>query len=190
MRPLHSFILAFALSTLSASMLQADGFFKWKDARGNTQYGDKPPKNVQVENFRMPEITVIEGYNKQWQPLDSSTESIQKKSKAVINKPIVAKQAAPAIYTKLALIAPRNNQVIRGQFNGEVSAMLSIKPPLKNGHKIVFFLDGKEVSRNTSRVNNFSNLRRGEHSVIAKIVDQRGNMLISSESAGFRVMRK
>jgi hypothetical protein len=184
-----SFIVSIALTMLSMQAIQAEGFFKWKDARGNTQYGDKPPENAKAKRFKMPEITVIEGYGKQWKPLDGVVAT-KSSAPIITNKTAAAAQAKTAIYTKFVFVAPRNNQIIRGGFNGEVSAMLSIKPPLKKGHQIAFSLDGKEVSRSSSRTKNFSSLAGGAHTVAASIVDKSGNIIMSGNSVAFNVIRK
>jgi hypothetical protein len=37
-----------------SSNVSAKGVFKWVDAQGKTQYGDSPPANKTVSNFKMP----------------------------------------------------------------------------------------------------------------------------------------
>ncbi len=70
MKILHFWLLAITL--LSAhSVVQAEGFYKWKDARGNIQYGDQPPPNSKAEKVAMPAITVIDNYADQWKPIGS-----------------------------------------------------------------------------------------------------------------------
>jgi hypothetical protein len=181
-------ILAVTIITLS-SQAYADGVFKWKDARGKTQYGDEPPANAKLDNkFKMPEIMVIDGFKEQWKPLAGDAPRAVAVAKPVVRAPVVTK-SQPVIYTKLAFIAPKDNQIIKSGFGGEVSAMISIKPPLKKGHKIAFELDGKEVARSKSRINNFSNLSGGKHSVIAKVVDRGGNVMMTSLPVTFNVVR-
>lgn len=184
-----SLIVSISLTMLSMQAIQAEGFFKWKDARGNTQYGDKPPENAKAKRFKMPEITVIESYGKQWEPLAGAVTA-KASTPIITNKTASVSQAKAAAYTKFVFVAPRDNQIIRGGFHGEVSAMLSIKPPLKKGHQIAFSLDGKEVSRSSSRTRNFSNLTGGSHTVSANVVDKSGNTVMSGNSIAFSVIRK
>jgi hypothetical protein len=188
MRTSNYLILAVIFSVASMQFIHADGVFKWKDARGNIQYGDEPPANVKVDNFKMPDIMVVEGFKEQWQPLGADKPKVFVTNNAASQNPVVTLEK-PSTYSKLAFIAPRNNQVIESGFKGEVSAMISIKPPLKKGHQIVFELDGKSVSKSKSRINNFSNLSGGTHTVISKIIDQRGNELIVSSPVTFNVVR-
>ncbi|MEE9310533.1 MAG: DUF4124 domain-containing protein [Cocleimonas sp.] len=187
MRSSHYLMLAIIFSITSLQSIHAEGVFKWKDARGNIQYGDEPPANARLDNFKMPEIMVIDGFKEQWKPLGNQPKAIAVK-KQPVQAPVVTLEK-PSIYTKLMFIAPKDNQIIKSGFGGEVSAMLSIKPPLKKGHKIVFELDGKVVAKSKSRINNFSNLSGGSHAVTAKIVDRGGNVLKTSSAVSFRVVR-
>jgi len=173
------------ISIVTLQSVYADGIFKWKDARGNTQYGDEPPKNTRLDKFKMPELMVVDGFKEQWKPRQNNTYKT-----TTIKRSPVTTSAKPSIYTRLAFIAPRNNQIIKSGFNGEVSAMISLKPPLKKSHQIVFDLDGKEVSKGKSRIHNFSNLSAGKHTVMTKIIDHRGNILKNSMPISFSVVRK
>ena len=188
MSQMFSQIVTLSFILFSSQATYSEGVFKWKDAQGNTQYGDKPPSNAKLDNFKMPEITVIDGFKEQWKPFESSTKKAASNRQAVITAPVVV-TAKPSVYTKLAFIAPRNNQIIKSGFDGEVSAMISVKPPLKKTHKIVFELDGKAVAKGKSRINNFSNLDGGKHTLITKIIDHRGNILKTSSPISFSVDR-
>ena len=188
MRTTNFLILAIVFSLSNLQLLHAEGVFKWKDSRGNIQYGDEPPANTKLDKFKMPEIMVVDGYKEQWKPLgnNSSSKVITNQTTTKASSPSLEK---PASYDKLAFLAPKNDQIIKGGFNGEVSAMISIKPPLKKGHQIVYELDGKAISKSKSRINNFSNLGGGAHTVVAKIINQSGNELMKSSPVTFHVVR-
>lgn len=174
-----------AVSVLMLTQVSyADGLYKWIDAKGNAQYGDRPPANSNAKPITLPKITIIDNYANQWKPLNFDET-------AVVKKPVQVKSsttpAATSPYTKLAFLAPKANQAIRAN-DGDVSAMISIKPPLKKGHKIEFAINGKSLGKGTSRTKNFENLNRGKHAITAKIVDSNGQILKSS-SVGFNVLR-
>lgn len=169
------------LLTLTQNSINADTLYKWKDARGNTQYGDQPPANANAKPVELPKITVIDNYADQWKPLKFDEQ-------ATVVEPVTQPQrAADNTYTKLAFLAPKPNQAIRAN-DGDVSAMVSIKPPLKKGHQLVFSIDGKSMGKGKSRVQNFKNLNRGSHTVSVKVVDIKGKTLKSS-SIKFNVLR-
>jgi len=165
---------------LSQSAVYADGLYKWKDARGNTQYGDRPPANANAQPMELPKLTIIDNYADQWKPMKFDEPQ-------TVDEPIKAKPKTSKTYTKLAFLAPKQNQAIRAN-DGDVSAMISIKPPLKKGHQIVFSIDGKAMGKGKSRTQNFSNLDRGSHNIGVKIIDKKGKTLKSS-SVGFNVLR-
>jgi hypothetical protein len=180
MKNLYFWLLTISLISFNAAT-HAEGFFKWKDARGHIQYGDKPPPNVKAERMKMPAITVIDNYAEQWKPvaIDNMADEEQPAEEA--------SNQGSSNYSKLEFVAPKANQSIRAN-DGDVSAMISVKPPLKGGHEIVFLLDGKEVSRGSSRTSNFANLTRGAHTISAKIVDEQGKTL-KTNSVSFNVLR-
>ncbi len=179
---LQHFIMLFITSLLVCSSGYANSFYKWKDARGNTQYGDKPPPGVNAEPMNMPAITVIDNYADQWKPMNLSDDPL--KQEAEIEE---TSSASGNSYDVLKFVAPKSNQAIRAN-DGDVSAMISVKPPLKAGHEIAFYLDGKEVSKGSSRTSNFKNLPRGAHTVTAKILDKSGKA-IKNSSVSFNVLR-
>jgi hypothetical protein len=162
-----------------SSNVSAKGVFKWVDAQGKTQYGDSPPANKTVSNFKMPAITVIDNYSDQWKSPDVDTQKI------IPTKKIAKKQIIK--YTALTFLAPKQGQTIRAN-DGDVSAMLKIQPKLKAGHLVVFLLDGNEVSKNRSRTSNFSNLSRGAHTASVNIIDKTGD-IVGSDSVTFEVQR-
>lgn len=180
MKTLARFVCVITLFT-SQSILQADGLYKWIDARGNTQYGDKPPAGVKAKPIDLPKITVIENYGEQWKPMNFKEQPTEPK------EAIKQTQSSSSPYTKLSFLAPKANQAIRAN-DGDVSAMISIKPPLKKGHKFVFSIDGKTTGKSTSRTQNFSDLQRGNHTIGVKVIDDKGKTLKSS-SVGFNVLR-
>jgi len=172
----------------SSTLANAEGFYKWKDAHGNTQYSDEPPKNIKAKKVKMPDITVLEGFGGQWKSpnINPVTPIARPVKKTVSTLPVVAPEIIK--YTTLAFIAPKAGQVIQAE-NGDVSAMLSIKPPLKKGHNIIFLLDGKEAIKNRSRIANFPSLSNGAHTLSVDIISKGGDVLQSSSAVSFRVMR-
>ncbi len=178
MKTLTHWLLILSCAFTASAM--AEGFYKWKDARGNIQYGDRPPANVKAQPMKMPKLTVIENYGDQWKPVTFPRESDPYQQQET-------SKTTGVTYTSLSFVAPKANQSIRAN-DGDVSAIISLKPPLKAGHVITFSIDGKEVAKGSSRTNNFSNLPRGEHSVSVKVMDDKGKLL-KSESVRFTVLR-
>jgi len=176
------------LLSLSFSTLSADGLYKWRDAHGNIQYGDKPPKNARLEKLDMPLLTVIQDYGSQWK-----TETPQLNN-ATINKfqtqRISGNKTAghETKYEKFSFIAPKINQIIHSK-EGDISAMLSIRPPLKPGHSVIFDMDGKHRKKGIMRIANFNALSVGMHSLKASIINAQGKIIQNTKTIPFRIIR-
>jgi len=172
------------LFSLSFSTLSADGLYKWRDAHGNIQYGDNPPKNARLEKLDMPLLTVIQDYGSQWK-----TET-PKLDNTTINKFQMQRISAknPTKYEKFSFIAPKINQLIHSK-EGDISAMLSIRPPLKPGHSVIFDMDGKNRKKGIMRIANFSALSVGMHSLKASIINAQGKIIQNTKTIPFRIIR-
>ena len=171
---------------LLSSETSADGFYKWVDARGNTQYSDEPPAKGHAKKLSLPPITILENYGKQWQvtPIPPA-----KRPRAnPIKQQTIKKQPQGFQYKALNFIAPKFGQSIKAN-DGDISAMLNIKPPLRKGHSFIYVLDGKDVSRGVSRIANFQNLQKGSHSLMVKVINSKGKPLQKSREINFTVNR-
>jgi len=80
--------------------------------------------------------------------------------------PAVSEQeAASAIYQSLVIDTPVNEETIRDN-QGNIELLVSSKPGLirTDGHRIVYYLDGKQHGRRTVDTRKvFTNVDRGEH---------------------------
>ncbi len=182
-------LLLLIIATITSHSAFSDGYFKWRDKHGNIQYGDKPPKNIHLEKLQMPQLTIIENYAEQWKSPESNTNAPKQ------NKTASAKTTAPSTpvaeeerYERFAFIAPKPDQVIRAK-DGDVSAMLSIRPPLKKKHKIAFKLDDKTLPESRTRIANFTNLTIGYHTLSAEIIGTNKQTLQTTKKITFRVIR-
>jgi hypothetical protein len=177
------------LVTLVPFCLSADGFYKWTDKRGVVHYGEEAPKNSRAKTVDMPPMTILNDYGNQWKPL-APLASERKTARSVqVNKVAVsgATSSSPT-YLSFSFIAPKSGQKIKAK-DGDISAMLSIKPPLKKGHKVVFIMDGKSSNPSTSRISNFTNLTAGNHALSANIVSGSGSPVMKSEEIRFSINR-
>lgn len=92
-------------------------------------------------------------------------------------------------YKSFAITSPTHDSTIN-HGSGIFSVTLSSKPSLKEKHKIQVMLDGKPVGpASRSSVFNLSNVDRGMHTLTAKIVDEKGKPLISSQPVTIHMRR-
>jgi hypothetical protein len=92
-------------------------------------------------------------------------------------------------YTSLEIVQPENNATIRNN-EGTVAVGLVITPALAEGHSLKIVVDGAELE-GEMRGSQFSlnNLNRGTHSLVTRVVDADGNVLISSNSINFHLRK-
>ena len=92
-------------------------------------------------------------------------------------------------YTSLEIVQPENDATIRNN-EGTIAVGLVVAPALAEGHSIKIVVDGAELE-GEMRGTQFSlnNLNRGTHSLVTRIVDADGNVLISSNSINFHLRK-
>ena len=179
-------LLLIALVATSQVALAAGSIYSWTDESGNLIYGDAPPDGVAAKSIEPPKLTVLEGFSNRYKTDQSATNNVGNAPEGAASQ--VVSSQAKAIYTDLKVIAPKKGQAIRAN-DGDVSVALSLSPKLRPGDRIVVMLDGKEVSRSTSRVANLTNLDRGEHTLTVNVVNKAARSLISAEAVTFNVLR-
>ena len=177
---MRNFLLLVA-GVCSPGILMA-AIFSWTDASGNLIFGDTPPQGVTAKPLTPPKLTVLEGFANRYKDT-----SVDKKDNTSKNR-VVTQAPAVTVYKGLKVIAPKQGQAIRAN-DGDVSVALSFSPKLRQGDKIAFTLDGKELQQGVSKVTNMTNLDRGEHILTVSIIDKSSKKLISSENVKFSVLR-
>ena len=100
-------------------------------------------------------------------------------------------QDAAVAYTEFFVASPTAEQGVRAN-DGNVTVHLSLQPALQPGHAIVLNVDGEdgEASNSGSMLMvELNNLSRGQHTVMATVVDGEGNELIRTDPVNFFVLR-
>ena len=121
------------------------------------------------------------------EPFDEHSETVDLPAPNIVPKlaepekklAFEAKEGEVFAYESLEVTSPTNEQVI---FNPEqVSLQAKLGPPLqtKAGHEAQLLWNNRIVSNNLSHVIDVPD--RGTHTVFARVVDEKGNVLISSD---------
>jgi len=131
----------------------------------------------------------------------SDAERVDVTPAQTISLPPVPEQTEPAAaatqgdaivaYTGFSITSPTSDQGVRAN-DGNVTVHLSLQPALQSGHMIVLNVDGEDgESTNSSSglMIELNNLSRGQHTVMATVIDEDGNVLIKTEPATFQVLR-
>jgi len=94
-----------------------------------------------------------------------------------------ADEADNAIYQSLVIDSPVNEETVRDN-QGNIELLISSTPALvrTDGHRIVYYLDGKQHGRRTVDTRKvFTNVDRGEHILTVAIVDTNDAVIIESQ---------
>ena len=98
---------------------------------------------------------------------------------------------ATVTYAGFSITSPTSDQGVRAN-DGNVMVHLSLQPALQSGHSIVLNIDGEDGESTNSSSDlmiELNNLSRGQHTVMATVVDEDGKVLIKTEPVTFQVLR-
>jgi hypothetical protein len=93
-----------------------------------------------------------------------------------------------AVETPLAITTPANNASVR-ENAGNVNIMARVDPELRIGHKIRIVLDGSPEQAGAQNAFILPNVDRGTHTLVAEVIDDAGNVVISSPPTTFHLQR-
>jgi hypothetical protein len=161
------------LGCLLATAVQAQEskreMWTWKDANGVTQFSDRP-----VPGARKVELTGV-----------SSPAASTAGPAATAGEP-AARVAVPAPvqYRALEVVSPQNEESFFGA-DAAVSVQLRSEPELATGHRVVLYLDGRQIGEGYEHT--LSELSRGAHSLTAVILDDQGNERMRSAPRVFYI---
>jgi len=94
-------------------------------------------------------------------------------------------------YATLTFISPTNGEEVRAN-DGNVVVRLSLRPALMSGHTIALTVTGEDGEQTKSLRQmdaRLTNLSRGQHTLSAQVLDDKGNALIGASPVSFQVLR-
>ena len=158
--------------TLLLSLPVAAAVYMEKDAEGNTVFTDRPSS----ENAKPIKLTPSSTYKAPTLPSAApSGQSTDQNSDA-------------QGYEFVAITHPADDSPIRAN-NGELEINIDLTPALKPNHHFVLLMDGVPATEGQSTTLRLQNVDRGTHAIQVQIVDDNGNIIISSESVTFHMLR-
>ncbi len=144
--------------------------YKTVDEDGNIIFTDRPSTNS--EEIKLKELKTTETVK----PSSTSSSSTSR-----------GKKTEDFSYKKLSVSNPADGSSIRSN-SGNVSISVNSVPSLRSGHRILITMDGKELSKGTSKSVSLTNVDRGTHTITVSIVDSSSNTIISASSS-FSILR-
>ncbi|ABZ74919.1 conserved hypothetical protein [Shewanella halifaxensis HAW-EB4] len=151
-----------ALLLLLVATLAHATVYKWVDEEGKVHFSDEPVKNAEVvelkentqNNIKLPEVTVIPSYLK-------------------------APEAAQPSY-KMSIASPSEQESIRSN-DGNITIITNITPKIADAHQFALYMDGNQIgNKQTIGIFKLSNIDRGEHRFVVKVLDQNGKRIAST----------
>ena len=163
-------IVLCAFAVVAAGPVAAETY-KWVDAQGQVHFSDRPPPSGAEKVELLPA--------QKYRPPAADHAA---------TKSFVSKGGAPVAYSEFDMRRPQSGEVITNT-GGTVSVQLRLQPELQLGHSILIYLDGKRVDGipTTGTTIPLTNVNRGEHHLVAVIVDRAAKSLASTEAVTFVV---
>ena len=168
-----------ALGMLGIESVGAASVYRTTDAQGNVIFTDKPVDNA--ERVDLEPLTVVPAVG-----VDAAPPPTQRAEPAASRR--VGQPFMP--YSTFRIAAPDDGQTLPTGAAGNVQVRLAIEPALREDHKVRLLLDGV-VSQSALHSSAFmlTNLERGEHTLVAELLDADGQVRLRSAPVTLYVQR-
>lgn len=163
------FILA---GLLAASLVAAEGAYKWVDEDGVIHYSDKPRTGAEVVD--------LTGYTR-----DTGARLTSNLPTSAADAPEEPEQAFR--YESLSVAAPGPEETL-WNIGGTLNVSLAVSPGLQNGHQVRVHFDGQPRMVTGSSFT-IEEVHRGVHNIQAEIIDETGKLMIRSKPNRFYVQQ-
>ncbi len=170
--------LALILGIAAASCIVHAEIYKTVDANGNVVFTDIAP--VDRSGAAAPSEVTVEPMNTYEAPAAPAAQEADEDEDAT---------PSASYYTQLNVVSPTPDESVRDNA-GSVEVQVALTPVLRGGHRLLLVFDGEDTEiEAVSGVFALTNVDRGTHTVGAKVVNRRGDVLIQSENTPFSLMR-
>jgi len=139
-----------------------DKIYTWIDSKGDRIYSDVPRDGA--------EVMEIEKSSEYSTPTPSTTDYSRMKPKEV---------ATQAGYGQFEIASPAHDATVRNS-SGDFQVALQISPKLSRHHSVILTVDGQEMGDSGSSIISLHNIDRGSHVLVAHILSQAGDIIMSS----------
>ncbi len=172
---LVAFLMAVAAGAVFAQV------YKTVDEDGNVIYTDMPPRSG-AKPVKLAPISVIEApvYEQAEEVADQGTEG-EDGNKMTLKE-------LRRNYRDFAIVAPMQDESV---WNPEapVSVAWTARYQLQQGMQVLVYVDGRLQAKTTEQITPVPDLERGEHSVEAKLIDDKNRTIATTEPVTFYIRR-
>ena len=157
--------IGFALLLMCVILPANATIYKWADSAGNIHFSDTPHEGAEAVDLPPPQTY-------------SPPQAGDKPAPNEILPPPDDVQT----YNTVQIIQPQDQETIRNN-QGYIPVMIRIEPELKPGDQIQLVLDGKPIGKPQHElVFSLNSIDRGSHTVAAQVLNDKGEVLITSEA--------
>jgi hypothetical protein len=176
-------LLPFAV-LLTGTAFAATTVYRSIDAQGNVVFSDQPPgPGEAAETLEITEPATFDAPASNPAAPGADAEGWDWDMEA--GEPA---DQTPFVYAALAIVAPANDEGLRDNA-GNVTIVAGVEPDLRPGHLLEILLDGAVVSSGAGNTATLTEVERGTHTLEARILDDQGTVLITSQPSTFHMLR-
>jgi len=165
------------LTALVLALPAAAEIYRTVDAQGNVVFTDVPPQNDQATR-----VTV--------EPVNSyEVPAPARDAAGAPDAGSIEAEVDAGYYAAVEIVDPTDDEAIRAN-DGNMIVSVAVSPPLRADHRLVLSMDGRDLETDASGgVFTLSNLDRGSHTAIAKVVNGSGAVVTQSAPVAFHMLR-
>jgi len=181
-------VLLACAALLTGAAFAATTVYRSVDAQGNVVFSDQPPGPG--ETAETLEIAAPDTFETPVSPPTSTDDAGAADAQTWdwdMDGGAPAEQT-PFVYAALAIVAPVNDEGLRDNA-GNVNIVTAVEPDLRPGHLLEILLDGTVVSSSAGNTASLTEVERGTHTLEARILDEQGAVLITSQPSIFHMLR-
>jgi len=160
------------IAMLATPVLASQTVWKWVDDEGVPHFSDRPvPGATKVEISSSNRADVRPQTGSTYTSAPSPTSESQ--------------------YQDFEIGKPAEGETFANS-GGQVPVNIRLSPPLRAGHSLALYLDGRLVEAGPRNATQYSltNVVRGEHTVLARITDGNGREIKSTQAVHFTVRQE
>ncbi|KPZ69414.1 MULTISPECIES: DUF4124 domain-containing protein [Shewanella] len=154
-------IISLILTSIVLSSSHAT-VYRWVDENGKVHYSDEPRENAETVELNQ-----------------NTQNSISVRVPAEVDSNT---KPAEAVTYRVRIVNPTQEETIRSN-QGNFTVVASAAPELPNGYLLALYIDDILYGQpQSSAIFNVTEVNRGEHNLVVKILTQNGKVLASSSA--------
>ncbi len=172
-----AYLMAGTTAFMIATMADA-AIYKKVDADGNVSYSDIPDKTAEVVTVKPLTTVAALSADKIAQTLNESPAQTPTQTQAQTAAPSKVQDYS------LTIVSPQADQTFQRMVDA-ISASVAVQPELRNGDHVQLAVDGQKPVDGMSLQIPEGQLERGEHTLKAKIISGKGQLLVEKAVSFF-----